>query len=280
MVPRERRYPSDLTDAQWALIEPLLPAPSTGGRPEKHPRRDIVDAILYVVRAGCAWRQLPFDFPPWQTVYWYFVRWEEAKVTEQMLAVLRRRVRAAQGRAEEPTAGIIDSQSVKGADTVGRESRGYDAGKKVNGRKRFIVTDTLGLLLVVCVMAASVQDRDGAKTTLLAMYLVTPVRYVFADAGFAGVLVEWTQRVLHTVLHIVRKAPGQIGFAVIERRWVVERSLAWLTSHRRLARDYERHTATAEAMIRWAAISGMARRLTRGSAATRQQRYVIDEPTN
>lgn len=246
-MPRERRYPSDLTDAQWALVEPLLPAPNTGGRPEKHPRRDIVDAILYVVRTGCAWRQLPVDFPPWQTVYWYFVRWEEAKVTEQMLTALRRRVRAAQGRAEEPTAGIIDSQSVKGADTVGRESRGYDAGKKVNGRKRFIVTDTLGLLLVVCVMAASVQDRDGAKTMLLSMYLVTPVRYVFADAGFAGMLVDWTQRVLRTVLHIVRKAPGQIGFAVIERRWVVERSLAWLTSHRRLARDYERQPATAEA---------------------------------
>jgi len=277
-VPRERRYPSDLTDAQWALVEPLLPAPNTGGRPEKHPRRDIVDAILYVVRTGCAWRQLPFDFPPWQTVYWYFVRWEEAKVTEQMLAVLRRRVRAARGRAEEPTAGVIDSQSVKGADTVGRESRGYDAGKKVNGRKRFIVTDTLGLLLVVCVMAASVQDRDGAKTTLLSMYLVTPVRYVFADAGFAGMLVDWAQRVLRTVLHIVRKAPGQIGFAVIERRWVVERSLAWLTSHRRLARDYERRPATAEAMIRWAAISGMARRLARGSAATRQQRITLANP--
>ncbi|WP_061290979.1 IS5 family transposase [Herbidospora cretacea] len=274
-MPRERRYPSDLTDAQWALIEPLLPAPSTGGRPEKHPRRDIVDAILYVVRTGCAWRQLPFDFPPWQTVYWYFAAWEEAKVTDQIMAVLRRRVRAGQGRAEEPTAGIIDSQSVKGADTVGRDSRGYDAGKKINGRKRFIATDTLGLLLVVCVMAASVQDRDGAKTTLLSLYLLTPVRHVFADAGFAGALVGWAERILRTVLHIVRKAPGQIGFAVIERRWVVERSLAWLTAHRRLARDYERRPAIAEAMIRWAAISGMTRRLTRGQAAIRQQRYVI-----
>jgi transposase len=160
-VSRQRRYPSDLTDAQWALIELLLPAPNTGGRPEKHPRRDIVDAILYVVRTGCAWRQLPFDFPPWQTVYWYFTRWEKDKVTEQILAVLRRRARAAQGRADEPTAGIIDSQSVKGADTVPRKTRGYDAGKKVNGRKRFIITATLGLLLVVCVMAASVQDRES-----------------------------------------------------------------------------------------------------------------------
>ncbi len=185
-----------------------------------------------------------------------------------------------QGRAEEPTAGMIDSQSVKGADTVGRDSRGYDAGKKVSGRKRFIVTDTLGLLLVVCVMAASVQDRDGAKTTLLSMYLMTPVRHVFADAGFAGTLVDWTQRVLRTVLHIVRKAPGQIGFAVVERRWVVERSLAWLTSHHRLVRNYERHPATAEAMIRWAAISGMVRRLTRGHAATRQQARTLTRQLN
>ncbi|SDK05867.1 Transposase [Nonomuraea jiangxiensis] len=126
-MPRDRRYPSDLTDAQWALIEPLLPPPRPGGRPEKHPRRDVVDAILYVVRTGCAWRQLPFDFPPWQTVYWYFVRWEKAGVTEQVLAVLRRRVRRQQGRAEEPSAGVIDSQSVKGADTVPCTSRGYDA---------------------------------------------------------------------------------------------------------------------------------------------------------
>ncbi|GAB1820041.1 hypothetical protein HerbRD11066_32050 [Herbidospora sp. RD11066] len=185
-MPRGRRYPSDLTDAQWVLIELLLPVPKTGGRPEKHARRDVVDAILYVVRTGCSWRQLPVDFPPWQTVYWYFVRWEAAKVTEQILAVLRKRLRAGQGRQAEPSAGIIESQSVKGADTVGCDSRGYDANKKINGRKRFIVTDTLGLLLVVCVMAASVQDRNGAKTTLLSLYLLTPVRFVYADAGFAG----------------------------------------------------------------------------------------------
>jgi transposase len=278
-VPRDRRYPSDLTNAQWALIEPLLPAANTGGRPEKHPRRDIVDAVLYVVRTGCAWRQLPFDFPPWQTVYWYFVRWEEARVTEQLLAVLRRRLRTQQGKQAEPSAGIIDSQSVKGADTVGRDSRGYDANKKINGRKRFIVTDTLGLLLVTCVMAASVQDRDGAKTTLLSLYLLTPVRFVYADAGFAGTLVDWTRRILRTTLHIVRKAPGQVGFAVIPRRWVVERSLAWLTACRRLARDYERHPATSEAMIRWAAISGIARRLARGHTAERQQRTTLNPST-
>ncbi|WP_446210325.1 transposase [Micromonospora sp. IBSANI012] len=154
---------------------------------------------------------VPVDFPPWQTVYWYSTRWEEDRLTERMLVVLRRRVRAAHGRAEEPSAGIIDSQSIKGADTVPRTSRGYDAGKKMNGRKRFIVTDTLGLLLVVCVMAAGVQDRDGAKATHLSAYLFTPVRFVYADAGFAGVLVNWCQRILRTTLEVVRKAPGQRG---------------------------------------------------------------------
>jgi len=117
-------YPSDLTDAEWALVEPLLPPPGEGGRPEKHPRREVVDAILYVVRTGCSWRQLPTDFPPWQTVYWYFARWEERRVTLRLLDALRQQVRLADGRAAEPSAGIIDSQSVKGADTVGRSSRG------------------------------------------------------------------------------------------------------------------------------------------------------------
>jgi transposase len=278
-MPRDRRYPSDLTDAQWALIEPLLPAPRRGGRSEKHPRRAIVDAILYVVRTGCSWRQLPVDFPPWQTVYWYFARWEQQQVTAQILEVLRAKVRDQQGRNQQPSAGLIDSQSVKGADTVGRASRGYDAGKKINGRKRFIVTDTLGLLLVVMVCAASVQDRDGAKSTLLGMYLACPVRLVFADAGFAGQLVDWARRLLHTTVEVVRKPAGQRGFAVIPRRWAVERTLAWLTAHRRLARDYERHPEISEAMIRWAAINGMLRRLTRGQPAARQARRTFDWTT-
>jgi transposase len=262
---RQPRYPSDLTDEQWALVEPLLPPAGEGGRPEKHPRRAVVDAVLYLVRTGCAWRQLPSDFPPWQTVYWYFVRWEQQRVTLRILDTLRQQVRQVEGRNLEPSAGIIDSQSVKGADTVGADSRGYDAGKKVNGRKRFIVTDTLGLLITVTVVAASIQDRDGAKTTLLGLYLTSPrCRFVFADGGFAGRLVDWAQTTLRTTVSIVRKPADQKGFAVLPRRWAVERTYAWLTYHRRLARDYERHTATSEAMIRWAAIGLMTRRLARG----------------
>ena len=272
MARRARRYPSDTSDEQWALIEPLLPPVNTGGRPEKHPRRALVDAILYVVRTGCSWRQLPADFPPWQTVYWHFTSWENAKVTEKILPVVRGQLRVQEGRDPEPSAGLIDSQSVKGADTVGRESRGYDAGKKVNGRKRFIVTDTLGLLLTVVVLTAGVQDRDGAKPVLLETYLRTRVRFIFADGAFGGRLLDWAQTLLRTTLHIVRKPAGQRGFAVIPRRWAVERTLAWLTAYRRLARDYERHPAVSEAMIRWAAINTITRRITRGHPATRQQR--------
>jgi transposase len=275
MEDRPQRYPSDTNDEQWVLIEPLLPPVKTGGRPEKHPRRAIVDAILYVVRTGCAWRQLPADFPPWQTVYWYFNRWEQDKVTEKVLPVVRAQLRVQEGRNPEPSAGLIDSQSVKGADTVGLDSRGYDAGKKVNGRKRFIVTDTLGLLLTVVVLSASVQDRDGAKPALLATYLGTSVRFVFADGAFAGRLLDWANTILRTTLHIVRKPADQRGFAVIPRRWAVERTFAWITAHRRLARDYERHTAVSEAMIRWAAINTITRRIARAGSATRQQRRVF-----
>jgi transposase len=271
-VSSRRGYPSDLTDAQWDLVQDLLPEPSGDGRPEKHPRREIVNAILYLVRSGCPWRYLPADLPPWQTAYWYFTRWEDAGVTEKLLATLRVKARVAQGREPEPTAGVLDSQSVKGADTVGKDSRGYDAGKKINGRKRFIVTDTAGLLITVAVLAASWQDRDGGKTALLGMYLSSPVRHVFADQGFAGRFVDWANTTLKTTVEIVRKPAEQRGFAVHPRRWVVERTLAWLTAHRRLARDYERHPETSEAIIRWAAINGMLRRITRGQPARRQHR--------
>jgi len=275
---RERRYPSDLTDAQWEIVEPMLPLIKEPGRVPKHPRRAIVDAILYVVRTGCSWRQLPVDFPPWQTVYWQFQQWEKRQVTERILEQLREQVRTDEGREPQPSAGVIDSQSVKAADTVGVDSRGYDAAKKINGRKRFIVTDTLGLLVVVCVMSASWQDRDGAKTTLLSTYLTSPIRHVFADQGFAGRLVDWAAETLKTTVEIVRKPADQQGFVVHPKRWVVERSFAWLTAHRRLARDYERDPEVSEALIRWAAINTMVRRLDRGRPATRRARRTSSTP--
>jgi transposase len=210
-------------------------------------------------------------------VYWYFARWEEQQATAAVLNALRERLRAAEGRDREPTAGIIDSQSVKGADTVGRASRGYDAGKKVNGRKRFIVTDTLGLLLVVLVCAADVQDRDGGRRVLNRLTDHRRlVRHVFADGGFAGRLVDWAAQILRLTVEVVRKTDGQRGFAVLPRRWAVERTLAWITAHRRLARDYERHPANSEAMIRWAAINTMVRRITRGHPATRPGRRPLE----
>jgi len=215
------------------------------------------------------------DFPPWETVYWYFTRWEQQKLTFRMVDALRSQVRVGEGRDPDASAGLMDSQSVKGADTVGADTRGYDAGKKINGRKRFIVTDTLGLLLVVLVLPASVQDRDGAKKLLLElrhrqlMSRARRVRHLFADGGFAGALVDWARALLKTTIEIVRKPQEQKGFAVIPKRWAVERTFAWLTGHRRLARDYERHPATAEAIIRWAAIATMTRRIARGTPATR-----------
>ncbi|WP_412556214.1 IS5 family transposase [Streptomyces glaucescens] len=266
-------YPSDLTDEQWTLVEPLLPPPRTGpkgGRREKHPRRRIVDAIFYVVRTGCAWRQLPHDFPPWQTVYWYFVRWHDGGTVVRVTNALRAQVRRAEGRSAEPSAGLIDSQSVRTADTVPAATRGFDAGKKVKGRKQFLVTDTLGLLLAVHVITASTQDRDGARRPLLWARLDYPsVRKVWADQGFAGRLVDWTTHILGRELEIVRKDPGQRGFQVQPKRWAIERTFSWLTAHRRLARDYETSPTHAETMIRWAMIGVMVRRLARGCPATR-----------
>ncbi|MFE2319618.1 IS5 family transposase [Streptomyces sp. NPDC059441] len=255
------------------MVEPLLPPARVGpkgGRREKHPRRRIVDAILYVVRTGCSWRQLPNDFAPWPTVYWYFTWWHDDGTVERIHDALRGQVREADGRNAEPSAGLIDSQSVRTADTVPAATRGFDAGKKVKGRKRFIVTDTLGLLLAVHVVAANVQDRDGARRPLLWTRLDHPnVRKIWADQGFAGRLVDWAAQTLGREVEIVRKDPDQRGFQVQPKRWAGERTFLWLTAHRRPARDYEASLARSETMIRWAIIGIMVRRLTRTGPATR-----------
>jgi transposase len=275
-VRRLRRYPSDTTDAQWAVIDRLLPEPAwlagRGGRPEVHCRREIVDALFYLVDNGCKWRSLPVDFPPWSTVHNYLANWEKAGVSQDVLDGLRDRVRVAEGRSAEPTAAIIDSASVKAAETVGADSRGYDAGKKINGRKRHIVVDTLGLLLFVLVTAASVQDRDGAKPLLEHLAaLCRRVRLVWADGGYAGKLVAWTKTSLKIVLQIVKRPDDVTGFVVLPRRWVVERTLAWICRHRRCARDYERKPEHHEAMVRWSMIRITSKRLARQGPKGKQQ---------
>jgi transposase len=264
---RVRRYPSDTTDAQWALLDPLLPDPAwlgeQGGRPEEHCRRMIVDAIFYLVDNGTKWRALPADFPPWSTVYNYFAAWEKAGVTQDVLDGLRDRVRLTEGRTAAPSAAIIDSQSVRAAETVGRPTRGYDAGKKINGRKRHIAVDTLGLLLCVLVTAASVQDRDAARPLLNHLAAASHrIRLVWADGGYAGKLVNWAHTSLTIALKIVKRSDDVTGFVVLPRRWVVERTLAWITRHRRCVRDYERLPAHHEAMVRWTMIRITSRRLT------------------
>lgn len=203
-------------------------------------------------------------------MYWYVTWWHDDGTVEQLEDPSRGRVREADGRNAEPSAGLIDSQSVRTADTVPAGTRGFDAGKKAKGRKRVVVTDTLGLLLAVHVVAANIQDRDGAKPLLLWTRLDHQgVQRIWADQGFAGRFVEWSGTILGRELEIVRKAPDQRGFQVQPKRWAVERTFSWLTAHRRLARDYETSPARSETMIRWAMIGIMVRRLTRGRPATR-----------
>jgi putative transposase len=216
---------------------------------------------LYLDRTGCAWRYLPTDFPPWQTVYTYFAAWRDDGTLARLHSALRAQVRTAAGRSSQPTAAVIDSQSVRAADTVPRASRGWDAAKKVNGRKRHIAVDTTGLVLDVVITAASVQDRLGARPLLWNLHRACrKVRLVWADAGYTGKLATWAAT-LKMTLQIVPRHHAHT-FEVLPRRWVVERTFAWISKHRRTVRDYEHLPASHEAMILWAMIALMTRRLT------------------
>jgi putative transposase len=229
-----------------------------------YPRRDVVDAIRYVCRTGCQWDALPVDFPPWPLVRHYFTVWTRDGTLNRMHNALREQVRRAEGRNPDPSAALVDSQSLRAADTVAAASRGYDAGKKVNGRKRHIVTDTTGLLLAVLVTAAGVQDRDAGYTLMWIIRTVFPtVRLVWADGGYAGQLVEWATSALSLTVQIVSKLTGQVGFVVLHRRWCVERTFSWINRCRRTVRDYERLPAHHAAMVQWAMIIVMTRRLSR-----------------
>lgn len=256
-----------MSDAEWQVTEPVLPPPAwqqgLGGRPAQWCRRDIVDAIRYLVKEGIQWRAMPCDFPPWKTVYDVFDSWQASGATERMHGELRVLCRIAAGRKPDPTAAVIDSQSVKAAEMISRNGRGFDAGKKINGRKRHIAVDTIGLLLTVLVTAASVQDRDGARPLLWNLRkLFGTVKLAWADGGYAGKLVTWAKASLKLTVEIVRRTE-QHTFAVLPRRWVVERTFAWITRSRRTVRDYERLADHHEAMIWWSMTIVMSRRLAR-----------------
>ncbi|WP_382466241.1 IS5 family transposase [Streptomyces noursei] len=261
-----------MTDAEWEAVRPLLPVPAwlrgRDGQPEAYCHRAMLDAIRYLVDNGIKWRAMPVDFPPWDRVYAFFRRWRDHSLVKEFHDRLRDRVRQKAGRDAQPTAGVIDSQSVKADAVVGSDSRGFDGGKLINDRKRHVVVDTLGLLLAVMVTAADTGDRTAAH--VLHEQVADAhhrLALVWADGGYTGSLVEHCLTALALVLAVVKRSNNMRGFVVLPKRWIVERFFAHLMRTRRLVRDFERRTSSAEAMVYWSMILLMTRRLARSRPA-------------
>ncbi len=252
MTKSRKAYPTDLNDIEWALIAPELPPEENRrGAPRQVPWREILNGIFYVARNGCSWRSLPHDLPKWQTVYHYFRSFRISGLWETINQKIRERVRQADGREPQASAMIVDSQTAKSAE--GGEQIGFDGNKKMNGRKRNLIVDTLGLLVLAKVTAANVQDVHAGKQVFQALRarpsLLSRLLVIFADGAYRGELVDWVKENLHADLNIVLKPEGQKGFQVLPKRWVIERTNAWISRNRRLARDYERLTTSGEAFI-------------------------------
>jgi transposase len=261
-----RCYPSDLSDAVWAVLRPLMPVRDlrSGGARRRYGDRLVLDAILFVLRSGCQWRMIPHDLLPWDAAYRWYRAWRRDGTWDRVHDTLRGLVRAADGRDPAPSAGVLDAQSILSGE--GGEARGFDMGKRTRGRKRHLIVDTLGLVLVVMVTSAAVQDRPGGRAVLARLAAAFPtVGLVWADGGYANhidnSLLTWAAAKLRLVVEIVKRSEDAKGFQVLPRRWVVERTFGWLVRNRRLARDYERLTANSETMIKIAMIRLMAIRL-------------------
>ncbi len=257
-------YNTDLTDEQWSIISPLFPINSGRGRPIELDLRLVINAILYLVRTGCQWRNLPNDFLKWQSVYYYFRKWAKDGTWQAINETLRKMEREKRGRKPEPTGAIVDSQSVKTTEAGGE--RGFDGGKQVNGRKRNVIVDTVGNLLSTVVNAANSDDRAGAKDAFgkLSDATIASLKMIWADGGYTGQnFLDFVHETLQAALEITYRPPNAKGFVVVPVRWVVERTLAWLGRYRRLSKDYEHCTKSSEGVIYVASIVTMLKRLAR-----------------